>query len=194
MQHKKTWSTKRVIQYQVILFTQSSLSPYFDRYINVLENRLKRIEELIDNIKSESKDKSQQTTETSTQPIKKVKTVDTRTEPDDTNDMIESIRQSHLTTEGRFISNNNVSCIFKKMNLLDEKTLSQYGIAIQHDQNNDYFHIKKKVSPKDHRSDQVKQLIELGFMKPHETVSNIDDWVWKVSGIDKQLGDRLLKM
>ncbi|KAG2200532.1 hypothetical protein INT47_012318 [Mucor saturninus] len=170
-------------------------------YINVLENRLKRIEELISSMKS--KDASEQTTssviiaEEATQPvIKKPKRVDIRTSEriDEPNVMLETISSSHLTTEGRFVSNNNVSCIFKKMNLLDEKTLSQYGIAIHHHENNDYFHIKKTASPNDRRSAQVKQLIELGFMKPDETVSNIDDWVWKVSGLQKSLGDRLLKI
>lgn len=158
---------------------------------------MKRIEGLLDNMKA---DPDQSTPSPSSeddykQSHKKSKKLDSRNNnSEETYSIMESIKNSHLTAEGRFISNNNVSCIFKKMKLLDEKKLSQYGIDIQHNESNDYFHIKKLGSSDDRRTDQIKQLIDLGIIKPDETIANIDDWIWKVAGIDKKLSDRLLKM
>lgn len=112
----------------------------------------------------------------------------------DTKVMFDSIRNNHLTSEGRFISGHNMAYLLTKMKILDKVHLSNYGIDVQHNSNSEYFHIKKLNTSTEKRVDQIRQLVELGVIRSVDEIQNIDDWIWRVAGIKKELSDRLLQV
>jgi hypothetical protein len=185
-----------------------------------LENRLKRIEGLIDTMSNES-DQQKNANNTSVSPTadlhpsddynsceediadEKQKDKPYEEEPpnpfkrllNETNVMIDAIKSSNLTPEGRFVDGNSFGYLFsRKIKLIHESELAKHGFEIQHDDNSDYFHIKKLGSMDDRRRDQIRQLIDLGVIRKSETIKTVDDWIWRVAGIDKALSDRLLKV
>ena len=46
----------------------------------------------------------------------------------------------------------------------------------------------------DTKIDSIEDAIVAGFIDPDEPINGIEDWIWKIAGIDKDLSDRLLKV
>ncbi|EIE82765.1 hypothetical protein RO3G_07470 [Rhizopus delemar RA 99-880] len=46
----------------------------------------------------------------------------------------------------------------------------------------------------DTKIDPVQDAIMAGLIDPDEPINGIEDWIWKIAGIDKDLSDRLLKV
>lgn len=117
------------------------------------------------------------------------------THPETAKFIMDRFRDTHLSIEGRFISGTSVGYIFSnKAKLWSKPELDRLGVDMQHNKNDDYFHIKRISSLDDRRNDQIHQLVDLGVIHSTSDINNIDDWIWKVAGINKALSDRLLKM
>lgn len=202
--------------------------PFFfflsDRYINTLENRLKRIEGLIDTMSHESDQHKPATASNkpSTSPTtdhyssndddnscgdeeeneegsnrKKQKVIDNSNQIGTKNpsNMIDAIKNTHLTANGRFISGNSMGSLFsRKIKSIHEKELTRHGVEIQHNGVSDDYYIKRVRSSDDRRRDQLLQLVDLGVIRSTAVIKNVDDWIWRVAGIKKDLSDRLLKV
>lgn len=54
--------------------------------------------------------------------------------------------------------------------------------------------MKRIESFDDKRKEQIRELLSLGVIKSRDAIMNIDDWIFKVAGIDRSLSDRLLKV
>ncbi|KAK4510601.1 uncharacterized protein ATC70_005032 [Mucor velutinosus] len=184
---------------------------YNTRYIGLLENRLKRIEGLIDGISSSAIASSDSSTskrpatcgdaanEMEDQHVgKKTKTNNDKTSITERNTrwLLDRLKSTHLTSEGRFYSGYSMSHIINtdKFEEFKKNNLSSYGIDIQHSKNSDYFHMKRIESFDDKRKEQIRELLSLGVIKSRDAIMNIDDWIFKVAGIDRSLSDRLLKV
>lgn len=172
-----------------------------------MEHRLKRIEGLIDGISStttatDSSSKrpasDSDSLETDDQRAdKKLKADDKQTVSErNTRWLLDKLKNSHLTSDGRFYSNYSMAHIINtdKFEKFKEKDLSNYGIDIQHSKNSDYFHMKRVESFDDRRKEQIRELLSLGVIKSRDAITNIEDWIFKVAGIDQNLSDRLLKV
>lgn len=181
------------------------------RYINVLENRLKRIEGLISDMSHEVDHHRQLSVSTSSSAGNNYSEDDLVHSGDDGSKsesesqdnvsappvelFLDTFRKSHLSLEGRFVSGPSVGYLFsRKIKLLDKNQLRRIGIDLQHNENDDYFHIKRVSSLDDKRVDQIDQLVDLGVIRSTSAINTIEDWIWKVAGIDKSLSDRLLKV
>ncbi|CAO3628373.1 unnamed protein product [Mucor hiemalis] len=180
-------------------------------YINVLENRLKRIEGLISDMSHDVNHHQQTSESTSPTTENNLSGDDTGHSGDDGSKsesenqdtashppvklFLDAFRSSHLSLEGRFVSGPSVGYLFsRKIKLMDKNELRRIGIDLQHNENDNYFHIKRMSSLEDKRVDQIDQLVDLGVIRSTSAINNIEDWIWKVAGIDKSLSDRLLKV
>ncbi|KAL9543805.1 hypothetical protein MBANPS3_007933 [Mucor bainieri] len=183
-------------------------------YIGLLENRLKRIEGLIDGISSSalassgdpssskrpatSDDATTNETEDDQHVDKKTKTSSDKISITERNTrwLLDRLKNTHLTSEGRFYSGYSMTHIIntEKFEEFKKNNLSSYGIDIQHSKNSDYFHMKRIESFDDKRKEQIRELLSLGVIKSRDAIMNIDDWIFKVAGIDRSLSDRLLKV
>lgn len=179
------------------------------RYIGLLENRLKRIEGLIDGISSSAITSSDPSTAKRLAASESASDVDDqhvnkKTKPNDKTSMAERntrwlldrLKNSHLTSEGRFYSGYSMTRIINtdKFEQFKKNNLPSYGIDIQHSKNSDYFHMKRIESFDDKRKEQIRELLSLGVIKSRDAIMNINDWIFKVAGIDRSLSDRLLKV
>ncbi|KAL0140492.1 fungal-specific transcription factor domain-containing protein [Mucor lusitanicus] len=181
-------------------------------YIGLLENRLKRIEGLIDGISSSaiasndsSTSKRPAASDDPTTSTIDDQHVDKKTKPNNdktsiternTRWLLDRLKNTHLTSEGRFYSGYSMTHIIntEKFEEFKKNNLSSYGIDIQHSKNSDYFHMKRIESFDDKRKEQIRELLSLGVIKSRDAIMNIDDWIFKVAGIDRSLSDRLLKV
>ncbi|KAL7317630.1 hypothetical protein PS15m_003962 [Mucor circinelloides] len=178
-------------------------------YIGLLENRLKRIEGLIDGISSSAITSSDPSTAKRLAASESASDVDDqhvnkKTKPNDKTSMAERntrwlldrLKNSHLTSEGRFYSGYSMTRIINtdKFEQFKKNNLPSYGIDIQHSKNSDYFHMKRIESFDDKRKEQIRELLSLGVIKSRDAIMNINDWIFKVAGIDRSLSDRLLKV
>jgi hypothetical protein len=166
-----------------------------------LEDRLKRIENLIDIIPNPSPNQPSTSTE---EPIgakrsrSDCKLMDDLTDIDSPEFLLKSLKVSgHLTDEGRFISENSIVkliCDGKFSLSKRKKVLSRFGLDIQHHDKDDYFHVKRFSTGENFRESQIEELVKVGIIESTETIETIDQWLFKVSGVDKHLSDRLLKV
>lgn len=154
---------------------------------------MRRIEGLINGISEEST-KPAGLPETSPEINPKVekKRNDDSQQPDLTNFYRE------FTYDGRYIREHNLMKIFLqgKYGMLYQKELqTRHGIDIQYNEKSNLYRVRKiAINEEDSRKHQISELIEVGVLNPHETINDINQWIYKVSGIDRSLSDRLLKM
>ncbi|KAI9469985.1 MAG: fungal-specific transcription factor domain-containing protein [Benjaminiella poitrasii] len=185
-------------------------------HISAISNRLLRIEEMLTDLTQHTVSSS---TNENTQKDIKPKTINQISNADNVdktylednkvkayNDknpqaratwFLERFQQAHLSNEGRFISEHSLISYIAASKLKTNRTkewLSKYDMDIQYNYNGDYIFIKKKNSSNDRREEQIKELIQVGIIKPHETVKDVDEWIFRVARIDRSLSDRLLKI
>ncbi|CEP17386.1 hypothetical protein [Parasitella parasitica] len=182
-------------------------------YVSILESRLKRIEGLIDGISatatsvnptstsspsSSSSSSKRPASQSDVLPLDDDHQVDKKASLPERNKkwLLDRIKNSHLTSEGRFYSGYGLNHIIntEKFENFKKNDSSIYGIDIQHRQNSDYFHMKRIASFEDQRKEQIRELVGLGVVKSASAISNIDDWIFQVAGINRNLSDRLLKV
>jgi hypothetical protein len=69
------------------------------------------------------------------------------------------------------------------------------GIQMQIRENSQILHVRKaETIDLDTNIDAVQDAIVVGLIDPDEPINGIEDWIWKIAGIDKDLSDRLLKV
>ncbi|KAG2234509.1 hypothetical protein INT48_007322 [Thamnidium elegans] len=179
-------------------------------YIGTLENRLQRIEGLIDGMSTDnnspptSSNKNNPNDDTSiyeqdhvSRKKQKLRVENKKVAPDFPNDskvILEAIKSHSLPSEGRFISGYNTSHLFTRINMQHKELLVSSGIDIQCSKDGEYIRVKKLSSADDKRQEQLRELIELGVMRSTETIQSISDWIWNVAGIKKELSDRLVRI
>ncbi|KAG1139911.1 hypothetical protein G6F37_010573 [Rhizopus arrhizus] len=62
-------------------------------------------------------------------------------------------------------------------------------------ENSQILHVRKaETIDLDTNIDAVQDAIVAGLIDPDEPINGIEDWIWKIAGIDKDLSDRLLKV
>ncbi|GAA5805450.1 hypothetical protein HPULCUR_010966 [Helicostylum pulchrum] len=108
--------------------------------------------------------------------------------------LLEAVKSYTLPSEGRFISGYNTSHLFTRMHMQHKELLIRSGIDIQSSKNGEYMRVKKIISADDKRQEQLCELVKLGVIRYTETVQNINDWIWTVAGIRKELSDRLVRI
>lgn len=191
----------------------------FDSYIGTLENRLQRIEGLIDGMSTDNNSPPTSSSSSATTlsnrndrnnddtsiyeqdsiPRKKQKLLAENkiASPEfslDSRVILEAVKSYSLPFEGRFISGYNTSHLFTRMHMQHKELLISSGIDVQCSKDGEYIRVKKLSSAEDKRQEQLSELIKLGVMRSLETIQNINDWIWTVAGIRKELSDRLVRM
>ncbi|KAI7899467.1 fungal-specific transcription factor domain-containing protein [Cokeromyces recurvatus] len=177
-------------------------------YIGILENRLKRIEKLLGSLNTNSNNELMKTKEsinrkdhnhieTTYVENKKVKIYNDRHPRARVEWFLNKVRQNYLSNEGHFLSEYSLISFIaaRKINTLKTKELlSQYGIELQYNPNGDHLLLKKENSFNDRRKEQIQELIEIGVIQPHETIKDVDDWIYRVTGIKRYPSDQLLRV
>lgn len=190
-----------------------------DSYIGTLENRLQRIEGLIDGMSTDNNSPPTSSSSAATTlsnkndpnngdtsiyeqdriPRKKQKLLaenkkDTPELSLDSRVILEAVKSYSLPFEGRFISGYNTSHLLTRMHTQHKELLISSGIDVQCSKDGEYIRVKKLSSADDKRQEQLCELIKLGVMRSTETIQNINDWIWTVAGIRKELSDRLVRV
>ncbi|KAG1645693.1 hypothetical protein G6F44_001574 [Rhizopus delemar] len=69
------------------------------------------------------------------------------------------------------------------------------GIQMQTRQGSQILRVRKaEMTDLDTKIDSLKDAVVAGLIDPDEPINGIEDWIWKIAGIDKDLSDRLLKV
>ncbi|KAI9006292.1 fungal-specific transcription factor domain-containing protein [Phycomyces nitens] len=78
-----------------------------------------------------------------------------------------------------------------KIDFEDSRFTSQFGMQVRRFGQSLVFY-----DSKDQRDGRLSEgiLRELGILGPSETIKGMNDWIYKVSGLDKQMSDRLMKI
>lgn len=194
------------------------------RYIEVLENRLKRMEQILGNLTEDEKT-STDTTITKSTKKRKIDNASTKTNDDNSDNMSQgkqvtpdaaaapvaenkdttattgtvtekplAVELSSLSTEmrTRYIGDMSpLPFLAQKINFEDARIASQIGIKIRRFGQSLVLYEKEDVSGKNANQ---KLLEELGMLKPGETIKSLNDWIYKVTGVDKTTSDNLMKM
>ncbi|GAN09678.1 transcription factor TamA [Mucor ambiguus] len=209
-------------------------------YIEVLENRLKRMEQILGNLTDDEKLAS-----SNSKPAKKIKTdsmaststststTTTTTEAETNNTTMSQTEQvtpenkvvaitaaaapvaenevttattgaitekplavelSSLSTgmQTRYIGDMSpLPFLAQKINFEDARIASQIGIKIR--RFGQSLVLYEKANPSDKNANH-KLLEELGKLKPGETIKSLNDWIYKVAGVDKVTSDSLMKI
>lgn len=79
----------------------------------------------------------------------------------------------------------------QKINFEDARIASQIGIKIR--RFGQSLVLYEKADPSGKNANH-KLLEELGMLKPGETIKSLNDWIYKVAGVDKVTSDSLMKM
>jgi hypothetical protein len=79
----------------------------------------------------------------------------------------------------------------QKINFEDARIASSMGVHIRRFGQNMVVYDKTDPNGKDAYH---KQLEERGLLKPGETIKDLNEWIYKVAGIDKRTSDILLKV
>lgn len=203
------------------------------RYIEVLENRLKRMEQILGNLTDDEKlatasksakkrktdnaaSSSSSVTETETNnttmsqteqvtPENKVATIAAAAAPVAENKVTTAttgamtekplaVELSSLSTEmqTRYIGDMSpLPFLAQKINFEDARIASQIGIKIR--RFGQSLVLYEKADPSGKNANH-KLLEGLGMLKPGETIKSLNDWIYRVAGVDKVTSDSLMKM
>lgn len=80
----------------------------------------------------------------------------------------------------------------QKINFEDARIASKIGVKIK--RFGQSLVLYEKDETKDGKNSNIALLEELNIIKPGETIKGVNDWIYKVSGVDKATSDSLLKM
>lgn len=219
-QCQETWSTKRVIKrnpYEITMTHKSTDNILLTlcSYIEVLENRLKRMERILGNLADEEEEGEGEKPKDNNNSIPKKK----QKEPIMSQTKVVKVTPTAIATpaeESTGASTENSSEISKplylssgvrtryigdmsplpflaqKINFEDARIASKIGVKIKR------FGQSLVLYEKDEKlnGNGINQTIleELNLIKPGETIKGINDWIYKVSGVDKVTSDRLMKV
>ena len=205
------------------------------RYIEVLENRLKRMEQILGNLTDDEKAaSSSSSSSSSSKPAKRTKTdnaasttateAETMSQTDQvtpenklavitaaaapvaenkaaaaatTGAITEkplAVELSSLSTEmqTRYIGDMSpLPFLAQKINFEDARIASQIGVKIR--RFGQSLVLYEKADPSGKNANH-KLLEDLGMLKPGETIKSLNDWIYKVAGVDKVTSDSLMKM
>lgn len=184
-------------------------------YIEVLENRLKRMERILGNLADEEEEGEGEKPKDNNNSIPKKK----QKEPIMSQTKVVKVTPTAIATpaeESTGASTENSSEISKplylssgvrtryigdmsplpflaqKINFEDARIASKIGVKIKR------FGQSLVLYEKDEKlnGNGINQTIleELNLIKPGETIKGINDWIYKVSGVDKVTSDRLMKV
>ncbi|KAI9262802.1 fungal-specific transcription factor domain-containing protein [Helicostylum pulchrum] len=80
----------------------------------------------------------------------------------------------------------------QKINFEDARIASKIGVKIK--RFGQSLVLYEKDETKDGKNSNIALLEELNIIKPGETIKGVNDWIYKVSGVDKVTSDGLLKI
>lgn len=188
-----------------------------DRYIEVLETRLKRMEQILGTFSEEEQKSAKKrkinndppsTTTSSnedennsvspistiTAPAAEAATVGTTAEKDDNDTQSLAVEISSISTElrTRFIGDMSpLPFLAKKIDFSDSRTTGKIGLKIRNFGQTLVLYEKDDTSGK---NGNQRFLERLGKIKPGETIKGLNDWIYRVAGVDKATSDALMKM
>lgn len=105
-----------------------------------------------------------------------------------------AVELSSLSTEmrTRYIGDMSpLPFLAQKINFEDARIASQIGIKIRRFGQSLVLYEKEDISGK---KGNQRLLEDLGMLKPGETIKTLNDWIYKVTGVDKTTSDSLMKM
>lgn len=105
------------------------------------------------------------------------------------------IEPSSLTTgmRTRYIGDMSpLPFLAQKINFEDARIASQIGIKIR--RFGQSLVLYEKDETLDGKSENQSLLEDLKLLKPGETIKGLNDWIYKVAGVDKTTSDSLMKM
>lgn len=201
MTHKSTDNILFIFPYQWM---------YVCSYIEVLENRLKRMERILGNLadeeegeeKPKKKNKEPIMSQTDVAKVTPNATIATPAE-ESTGASTENTISSEISkspplyfssgVRTRYIGDMSpLPFLAQKINFEDARIASKIGVKIKR------FGQSLVLYEKDEKlnGNGINQTIleELSLIKPGETIKGINDWIYKVSGVDKVTSDRLMKV
>ncbi|KAI8642223.1 fungal-specific transcription factor domain-containing protein [Parasitella parasitica] len=195
-------------------------------YIEVLENRLKRMEQILGNLTDD--EKSPATKAAKSMKKRKNDNASTEANNDHGDDMSQTkqvtpessiaaaapvaenkvtiatagavsekplaVELSSLSTEmrTRYIGDMSpLPFLAQKINFEDARIASQIGVKIRRFGQSLVLYEKADTSGKNANQ---KLLESLGMLKPGETIKSLNDWIYKVAGVDKATSDSLMKI
>jgi hypothetical protein len=166
-----------------------------NRYIEVLENRLKRMEQILGNLTEEKPQKKQKMSQSQVTPTNTVAEASSTiaAEPGTTTEKPLAVEFSSLSSEmkTRYIGDMSPwPFLAQKINFEDARIASQIGVKIRRFGQSLVLYEKDDTSGKDANQ---KLLEGLGMLKPGETIKGLNDWIYKVAGVDKITSDCLMK-
>lgn len=105
-----------------------------------------------------------------------------------------AVELSSLSTEmqTRYIGDMSpLPFLAQKINFEDARIASQIGVKIR--RFGQSLVLYEKADPSGKNANH-KLLEDLGMLKPGETIKSLNDWIYKVAGVDKVTSDSLMKM
>ncbi|CAO3577550.1 unnamed protein product [Absidia cylindrospora] len=171
-------------------------------YKEELNNRLKRLETLLDKSATNYATMALSSPPTTDQSISNLTTKSTSSGGD--TDMINSANHYENQQHGRkpYIADVNharhvedggvLQFLSEKFNMEDDRLTSSILIKIR--RNGNKLMVFDGEEDTTGRTPNQLLLEDIGILKPGEPILGMDDWLWKVSGITKSTSDQLLKI
>ncbi|GAA5805936.1 hypothetical protein HPULCUR_011462 [Helicostylum pulchrum] len=180
-------------------------------YIEVLENRLKRMERILGNLADTDEEEIKD--ELSSSMTQTIKDVPNTTPTEITGVMAENKNKTPTelpltptlpptlpppplpisTMRTRYIGDMSpLPFLAQKINFEDARIASKIGVKIK--RFGQSLVLYEKDETKDGKNSNIALLEELNIIKPGETIKGVNDWIYKVSGVDKVTSDGLLKI
>lgn len=206
-----------------------TLNHFNHRYIEVLENRLKRMERILGNLSETTDDETAESFEnnnhesmTYSKKKKKERSVVTPNATDTSTEIIGVMSEDkgnqnktpiepssllvdhHITTtttaptptttmRTRYIGDMSpLPFLAQKINFEDARIASKIGVKIK--RFGQSLVLYEKDETLDGKNPNQALLEELNIIQPGETIKGLNDWIYKVAGVDKTTSDSLMKM
>ncbi|KAI8088657.1 fungal-specific transcription factor domain-containing protein [Halteromyces radiatus] len=89
----------------------------------------------------------------------------------------------------------NVAILEERLQRMERLIISYQQQQVQQQEQNSKQHDKQKNTTSKTSMDLMRQyLIHVGRLQPEEPINGINDWIYRVAGIDKQTSDELMKV
>lgn len=175
------------------------------RYIEVLENRLKRMEKILSGLADEepehAKDSIDQDKGSTTKQHESPNTTTTGAETErntvamQADDESRALDGTCLITDStaRYVGDMSpLPFLAQKINFEDAKVASRIGFRVR--KFGQSLVVYKEQDQEEEKYPNQHLLRSLGILKPGETINTINDWIYKVSGLDRATSDKLMKV
>jgi hypothetical protein len=161
----------------------------YTRYISSLENDLKRIEGLLIKIANDKQERFDSDSNSSQEDASEHRSNlwkqedEKKTEKEKLDNSYTDYSNYHTLEGQKYFQN------------LFNKFFQPTGIQMQIREDSQILRVRKaEMTDLDTKIDSIEDAIVAGFIDPDEPINGIEDWIWKIAGIDKDLSDRLLKV